>query len=263
MKIYIIISYYLFILILHSSSCKSTQESKVINIDVISDDQVKDSESDKVKYKKNTMGELPSYFYERHWIHHFEDDQGDLEIYKTAQEDSRPSRYRNQLIFNSDGTCQYRWLAPNDAHEMRKATWIYNSSKIYLLEDKVDIIDVYDVYSISDTLLVMQHENRPLDIIYGKWRLVGSGRQGRKDQGYVIDIRGHELIIIKEESVLEKLKMTHSPRRLHEPLALYFEESETRRYDWLGSGPYGLVNDTLVIELQDGIESRFVRNNKI
>lgn len=254
----IIISILLFLLLLVGNSCKSTKEANVV--EPIMQEQEGDNEIiDAVIYHDAKIEELPSDFFDKIWHHQYEEDKANLQYFRPAPEGDRPSFYRNKLFFRLDGSCQYLWLAPNDAHEVRDATWVYFPNKLYILENSGDIIDVYELYSITDSLLILKEKQTPLDIIYGRWNLVCSGDRDMKGLGYTIDIKGREVDIIKESILLNQFEMNHSLRRLQEPLALIFEEDISNKYPWISSGQYGIVHDTLIIEIDDNLQSKFIR----
>ncbi len=242
-------------------SCKSTHESKI-------EDEVKEasaavSDTQKLKqhgYKNSNIDALPDYFFDQTWEHHYEEDKGDILCFKPASVKSRPSRFRNQLIVTQDGTCQNRWLAPNDAHEMRDASWAYFPDKIYILENKVDIISMYEVVELSDTLSLMREIPEPINKISGKWKLVMVEDQDFSSKGYTIDINDRNIIIHDRQGNSDTYEMSHSPWRLQEPLALHFDPKISYTYPWIGSGHYGVINDTLLIEIDVNKNSKFIRS---
>ncbi|HET9887992.1 MAG TPA: hypothetical protein VFR10_10810 [bacterium] len=63
----------------------------------------------------------------RHWVHSVEEQQslsGPEEIYRPdGSREFPPSMYRNHFIFERNGSMQYLWPSPADAHEMRPGTW--------------------------------------------------------------------------------------------------------------------------------------------
>lgn len=254
----IIISIFLFLLLLVGNSCKSTKEANVAE-PIMQEQKGDNGIIDAVIYHGAKIEELPSDFFDKLWYHQYEEDKTDLQYFRPAPEGDRPSFYRNKLFFKSNGSCQYLWLAPNDAHEVKDATWLYFPNKLYIIENNVDIIDAYELHSITDTLLIMKEKQTPLDIIYGKWNLVQCGDRDMKVQRYSIDIKGQEIGIIKESILLNQFEMTHSPRRLQEPLALSFDEGIFNQFPWISSGHYGVVNDTLIIEIGDNLQSKFIR----
>lgn len=60
------------------------------------------------------------------WTHSFEEDAGASAIQWFRPSESRAfmdAWFRMRYEFHADGTCEWLWLSPIDAHEMRPGTW--------------------------------------------------------------------------------------------------------------------------------------------
>lgn len=212
-------------------------------------------------YKNSKIEQLPDYFLNQTWYHSYEEDKDKQQYFRpaTSQYIPSPSRWRNQFVFRNNNTCQYRFLAPNDAHEMKNASWAYYPNKIFLLENKIDIIDVYEILSITDTLMILSEEIAPINKVYGKWKLIESNEQNLSKKNYSIYIKGNAIEVFQSKELKHESSMSFSPRRIQEPMSFTFNKDITRVYPWLKSGHYGIINDTLVLEISDDIQSKFIR----
>lgn len=203
---------------------------------------------------------LPPSFYNQLWVHRHEEDTNQYRLsYRPVKTSILPSLYRNQLIFDQDGTCQYRWLSPVDAHKMKDASWIFDDGTIYILENTVEIIDAYDILTYTDTLMVLVKQASPLDKIFGKWHLITSTGQDFSHHEYTITVKGDKVNVGNDIEILHTYAMSHSDRKLQEPLALIFDPTISTLYPWIGSGHYGILNDTLVLEIDNDRYSKFIR----
>lgn len=71
------------------------------------------------------------------WTSSYEDKKkwDDPEVFlPTDSKDSPPSRFRMRYIFNKDGSCQYLYLAPNDAHKMVEGTWLRKGNEVHITD---------------------------------------------------------------------------------------------------------------------------------
>ena len=62
------------------------------------------------------------------WTHSYEEEPDSLAVdedwYRPSDShDFEPSLFRMRYEFRDDGTCEYLWASPVDAHEMRPCTW--------------------------------------------------------------------------------------------------------------------------------------------
>jgi len=210
-------------------------------------------------YKNSQIDVLPDYFFNALWVEKNEDREQDICFYQPSTIiDPSFARYRHQMILNKDNSCQFLYLAPNDAHHMKDASWAYFPPKLYLLEDKVDIIKSFDLLSIKDTLMVVREHNAPINIVYGQWQIVSYADEDISDDNYILNIRGREFDVIQDGEVIHTAEMSLSAWRLQEPLTMSFDPAIADKYPWLNSSPYGVSNDTLTLEIMDGQYSKFV-----
>ena len=243
-----------------SITCISCKSSKT-NVERVKSIEDHVSSNAVITNDELRIGEtLSASFYSQLWVHRYEDDTNQYsQHYRPVKTSILPSLYRNQLVFGENGNCQYRWLSPVDAHKMKDGSWIFDDGTIYILENTVEIIDAYEVLSYSDSLLVLSKKSSPLDKIFGQWHLISAGDQDLRHHNYIISIRGDKIDISNKISLLDTYAMSHSDRRLREPLALNFDPAISALYPWIASGHYGIINDTLVLELTNDTISKFIR----
>lgn len=243
------------IVVIAFTSCKSSQPTiREVND---TEDITESSVSDDVVGVVDT---LPPSFNKQLWVHRYEEDTNQYSQYYRPEKTSiLPSLYRNQLIFAQDGTCQYRWLSPVDAHKMKDATWIFDDGTLYILENTVEIIDAYDILTYTDSLMVLAKQASPLDKVLGKWNLISSSGQDFSHHEYTITVKGDKVEVGSNIEILHTYAMSHSDRKLQEPLALTFDPTISTLYPWLGSGHYGILDDTLVLEIDNDMYSKFTR----
>lgn len=73
-------------------------------------------------------------FYQR-WVHSYEEQGGNKtpNIFRPAGSRSfPPSRFRMEFGFDPSGQCNYKYLSPVDAHEMRDCVYTKVDNKVYL-----------------------------------------------------------------------------------------------------------------------------------
>lgn len=211
------------------------------------------------KYKNSNIDRLPVEFFNTHWVNQYEQNDQNVKPYYPATI-LEPSfwPYRDQLIFSNDNTCQHLYLAPNDAHHLKEASWAYFPPTLYILQDKVDIIKSFDLLSIKDTLMVVRSHGAPINQVFGKWQLISYGDEDMSDDNYILNIRGSKFEVIQDGNLIHTAEMSHSKWRLQEPLTMSFDPAIADQYPWLNSSPYGVSNDTLTLEVMDGQYSKFV-----
>ncbi len=83
-------------------------------------------------------GSIPSNsnFY-THWIHSFEEQNGQKtpNIFRTkGSKTFPPSRFRMEFGFDPNGQCNYKYLSPVDAHEMRDCVYTKIGNKVYIYD---------------------------------------------------------------------------------------------------------------------------------
>lgn len=92
------------------------------------------------------------------WTHSREDDQNGNNYYLDGEKKTfPPSRFRNSLFFNDDGTCAYMMLSPTDRHHMVDGTYTYKANVITINQENGDEYLSYEVVEIAkDTLILKQ-----------------------------------------------------------------------------------------------------------
>ena len=95
------------------------------------------------------------------WTSSYEDKKkwDDPDIFlRTDSKDWPPSRFRMRYVFNKDGSCQYLYLAPNDAHKMTEGTWKIdpdNQSRVLISNKAGKQVDVsFDVVEMTKAKLL-------------------------------------------------------------------------------------------------------------
>lgn len=75
-------------------------------------------------------------FYQ-HWVHSFEEQNGQKipNIFRPkGSREFPPSRFRMEFAFDKSGQCNYKYLSPVDAHEMRDCVYTKIGNKVYLYD---------------------------------------------------------------------------------------------------------------------------------
>jgi len=62
------------------------------------------------------------------WMHSFEEDSGDLRVYRPQNYPFPPARGRDGMEFLADGTFVDRGIGPTDAHQETRGRWEYLGS---------------------------------------------------------------------------------------------------------------------------------------
>jgi len=76
-------------------------------------------------------------FYQ-HWVHAYEEQGGQKtpHIFRPAgSQQFPPSRFRMEFGFNPNGECSYKYLSPDDRHEMRHCIYTKIGNKVYIYDD--------------------------------------------------------------------------------------------------------------------------------
>jgi len=77
-------------------------------------------------------------FYQ-HWVHSYEEQGGKKtpNIFRPKGSKEFPvSRFRMEFGFDTSGQCNYKFLSPNDAHEMRNCVFTKIGNKVYIYDDQ-------------------------------------------------------------------------------------------------------------------------------
>ncbi len=76
-------------------------------------------------------------FYQ-HWVHSYEEQNGAKtpNIFRPAGSRQFPgSRFRMEFGFDPNGQCNYKYLSPTDAHEMRNCIYTKIGKQVYIYDD--------------------------------------------------------------------------------------------------------------------------------
>lgn len=76
-------------------------------------------------------------FYQ-HWVHSYEEQGGQKtpSIFRPKGSREFPvSRFRMEFGFDISGQCNYKYLSPVDAHEMRSCVYTKIDNKVYIYDD--------------------------------------------------------------------------------------------------------------------------------
>ena len=75
-------------------------------------------------------------FYQ-HWVHSYEEQNGQKipNIFRPkGSREFAPSRFRMQFAFDPSGQCNYMFLSPTDAHEIRDCVYTKIGNTVYLYD---------------------------------------------------------------------------------------------------------------------------------
>ena len=73
----------------------------------------------------------------RHWVHSYEEQNGQKTPNIFRPKGSRefpPSRFRMEFAFDLNGQCNYKYLSPDDAHQMRDCVYTKIGNKVYIYD---------------------------------------------------------------------------------------------------------------------------------
>ena len=92
------------------------------------------------------------------WIEsHEENTSGEIKIYRPGDfNDFQLSRYRQVFNFGDNNVCEYRVLAPNDAHYMAIGSWEYKHKTKILMIYNSDLQKIYDFELVELTNQVLK-----------------------------------------------------------------------------------------------------------
>lgn len=109
--------------------------------------------------EKETVNQ-PNSLLMKSWTHSYEENtEQDIEIYRPSDYLEFPmSWYRQIYIFGENNFCQYRVLAPNDAHYMKNGSWEYLENKqiIDIFNEDHEIIFELEVVELSEDILKLK-----------------------------------------------------------------------------------------------------------
>lgn len=75
-------------------------------------------------------------FYQ-HWVHSYEEQNGEKipNIFRPkGSREFAASRFRMQFAFDPNGQCNYMYLSPTDAHELRECVYTKIGNSVYLYD---------------------------------------------------------------------------------------------------------------------------------
>ena len=79
----------------------------------------------------------PNTSFYQHWVHSYEEQNGQKipNIFRPkGSREFPPSRFRMEFAFDLSGKCNYKYLSPVDAHEMRNCVYTKIGNKIYIYD---------------------------------------------------------------------------------------------------------------------------------
>lgn len=98
------------------------------------------------------------------WVHSYEEDDNNNQCFRPiTYKEFPPSRFRQNYIFNSDGSGDYLYLHPSDMHHMRPCFWRLsknNSSIVYLYTGGKTPSAVFEIVSLSNDKLLLHRIRR-------------------------------------------------------------------------------------------------------
>lgn len=97
------------------------------------------------------------------WLNAYEENTtgNEHQLYRPATfKTFPPSRFRMRYTFNNDGSCQYLWLSPIDAHKTKPCSYRFQDNTLYLLSpDKQQKIATLKVLSLTKEKLELKKIN--------------------------------------------------------------------------------------------------------
>ncbi len=105
----------------------------------------------------------------RHWVHSREEEQpaDKGQLFRPAgSKEFPPSRFRMAYKFSKDGTCEWRWLSPSDAHRMKSGTWSLDPEAPTVLridKGKQGGVEAFRIMELSKNALRLERVNSPRD----------------------------------------------------------------------------------------------------
>lgn len=100
------------------------------------------------------------------WTHSYEEEPDSLALdedwYRpSGSREFEPSLFRMEYVFREDGTCDYLWASPVDAHEMRACTWGFDAEDDRVV--RVEPVDERDQRVVSFRVLGLNEELLRMD----------------------------------------------------------------------------------------------------
>jgi len=83
--------------------------------------------------------EAPHFY--QHWVNAYEEQTAEQMVFRPKDsKDFLPSRFRMEYVFNNDGSCQYKYLSPTDAHTMKNCVYTKVGNKVYVYDDSGRVV---------------------------------------------------------------------------------------------------------------------------
>jgi hypothetical protein len=104
--------------------------------------------------KSNPINSDIDYIYfTAHWVNSFEEqiENDPTKIYRPSNYmEFPPSRYREQLTFNQDGSCRYLVLSPLDRHYFITGKWDFLNKKENIIQISDSLDETYKKFQILE-----------------------------------------------------------------------------------------------------------------
>ncbi len=91
-----------------------------------------------VAVKEEAKKEVINTNFYQHWVHSYEEQNGDKKINIFRPKGSRDfpaARFRMEFAFDTSGQCVYKFLSPTDRHELRNCVYTKIGNKVYLYNE--------------------------------------------------------------------------------------------------------------------------------
>lgn len=98
------------------------------------------------------------------WTHAFEEQENansDRLIFRPSNAQTfAPARFRASYEFKADGSCEYLFLHPADAHHFKTGSFIYDqrTSVLEVRDENDDVYAVYRLVELGSDLLVLDRQ---------------------------------------------------------------------------------------------------------
>jgi len=248
--------------IMNPEQPENESDQKTVRPDLALDttDRIKQKNKPVAMPEYKSMSELPFSFYNKLWVENRGLAKGGFTYFTVS---NKPGdmvyRFNEKFNFQSDSSCRYLYLAPNDAHHMKNARWTYNNNRIDVYNESDRPIKHYMIYSVTDTLWIGKKIRSLNNAIWGQWRLVQFDNEDYTDSGYKVTSGDHEMIVFNKEGVRDTLGWVLTAMQYGELNSIRLNKSLENNCPWLYGSFYGVRNDTFVIKHENGVEAKLVR----
>lgn len=94
------------------------------------------------------------------WTSSYEEENDNGLVYRPCDYKEFPvSWFRMTFDLSQDGTCEYLWLSPVDAHVMLRGTWSISDETLRIFDDNGDVYFQAKILSMSNDLLMLEIVN--------------------------------------------------------------------------------------------------------